>query len=175
MQIDFWFTFGNATLDCCFCCYWRRRWQPTPVFLPGESQGQGSLMGCRLWGLEMLLWTSDSQIIWTVTHINRAKNNKGNTLMAYSTSVNSVQSLNCVWLFVTPWTAAHQAFLSFTNSWSLLRLMCIKSAMPFNHLILCHPLLSCLTLLIHSQLPLKRKNINGIVRLYLYTESIIIF
>ena len=29
---------------------WRRKWQPTPVFLPGESQGQGSLMGCRLWG-----------------------------------------------------------------------------------------------------------------------------
>ena len=29
---------------------WRRQWQPTPVFLPGESQGQGSLVGCRLWG-----------------------------------------------------------------------------------------------------------------------------
>ena len=30
--------------------YWRRKWQPTPVFLPGESQGQGSFVGCRLWG-----------------------------------------------------------------------------------------------------------------------------
>ena len=30
--------------------YWRRKWQPTPVFLPGESQGRGSLVGCRLWG-----------------------------------------------------------------------------------------------------------------------------
>ena len=30
--------------------HWRRKWQPTPVFLPGESQGPGSLMGCRLWG-----------------------------------------------------------------------------------------------------------------------------
>ena len=29
---------------------WRRKWQPTPVFLPGESQGRGSLMGCHLWG-----------------------------------------------------------------------------------------------------------------------------
>ena len=29
---------------------WRRKWQPTPVFLPGEPQGQGSLVGCRLWG-----------------------------------------------------------------------------------------------------------------------------
>ena len=30
--------------------HWRRKWQPTPLFLPGESQGQGSLVGCRLWG-----------------------------------------------------------------------------------------------------------------------------
>ena len=30
--------------------HWRRKWQPTPVFLPGESQGRGSLMGCHLWG-----------------------------------------------------------------------------------------------------------------------------
>ena len=30
--------------------HWRRKWQPTPGFLPGESQGQGSLVGCRLWG-----------------------------------------------------------------------------------------------------------------------------
>ena len=32
------------------CMHWRRKWQPTPVFLPGESQGRGSLLGCRLWG-----------------------------------------------------------------------------------------------------------------------------
>ena len=42
---------------------------------------------------------------------------------------------------MTPWTAAHQAFLSITNSWSLFRLMSIESVMPSNHLILCHPLL----------------------------------
>ena len=30
--------------------HWRRKWQPTPLFLPGESQGRGSLVGCRLWG-----------------------------------------------------------------------------------------------------------------------------
>ena len=53
----------------------------------------------------------------------------------------SVQSLSHVRLFATPWTAARQASLSLTNSWSLLRLMSIKSVMPFNHLILCHPLL----------------------------------
>ena len=52
-----------------------------------------------------------------------------------------VQALSCVQLFATPWTAAHQASLSFTISWSLLRLMSIESVMPSNHLILCHPLL----------------------------------
>ena len=53
----------------------------------------------------------------------------------------SVQSLSHVQLFLTPWTAAHQASLSITNSWSLLKLTSIKSVMPSNHLILCHPLL----------------------------------
>ena len=53
---------------------------------------------------------------------------------------NSVQSLSRVWLFVTPWIAAHQASLSITNSRSSLRLTSIKSVMPSSHLILCHPL-----------------------------------
>ena len=53
----------------------------------------------------------------------------------------SVQLLSHVQLFVTPWTAARQASLSTTISWSLLKLMSIKSVMPFSHLILCHPLL----------------------------------
>ena len=53
----------------------------------------------------------------------------------------SVQSLSQVRLFVNPWTAARQASLSITNSWRLLKLMSIKSVMPSNHLILCHPLL----------------------------------
>ena len=57
-------------------------------------------------------------------------------------SVNqSFQSLSHVWLLATPWTAARQASLSITNSQSLLKLMSIDSVMPFNHLILCHPLL----------------------------------
>ena len=53
----------------------------------------------------------------------------------------AVQLLSRVWLFATPWITAHQASLSFTNSWSLLKLMSIESVMPSNHLILCHPLL----------------------------------
>ena len=52
-----------------------------------------------------------------------------------------MQSLSCVSLYATPWTAACQASLSFTNSQSLLKLMSIKSVVPSNHLILCHPLL----------------------------------
>ena len=57
------------------------------------------------------------------------------------TNLNSVQSLSCVRLFATPWTVAHQASLSITNSWSLLKLMSIELVMPSNHLILCRPLL----------------------------------
>ena len=55
--------------------------------------------------------------------------------------VSSVQSLSHVQLFVTPWTAARHTSLSITNSQSLLKLMSVESVMPFNHLILCHPLL----------------------------------
>ena len=52
-----------------------------------------------------------------------------------------VQSLSHFWLFATPWTAAHQASLSITNSWSLPKSMSIESVMPSNYLILCRPLL----------------------------------
>ena len=53
----------------------------------------------------------------------------------------SVQSLSCIWLFVTPWTEARQASLSITNSQILLKLMSIELVMPSNHLVLCRPLL----------------------------------
>ena len=55
--------------------------------------------------------------------------------------VTSVQSLSCVWLLATPWTAARQASLPITNSQSSHKLMSFESVMPSNHLILCHPLL----------------------------------
>ena len=54
--------------------------------------------------------------------------------------ISSVQSLNYVWLFATAWTAACQASLSITNSWSLLKLMSIELVMAFNHFILYRPL-----------------------------------
>ena len=56
-------------------------------------------------------------------------------------SLHSVQSLNHVQLFATPWIAAHQASLSITNSRSSLKLTSIESVMPSSHLILCHTLL----------------------------------
>ena len=61
-----------------------------------------------------------------------------------SEPVGLVQLLSHVWLFATPWTAAHQSSLSLTDSWSLLKLMSIELVMPSNHLILCHSLSSCL-------------------------------
>ena len=67
-------------------------------------------------------------ILWVVLLINELVNE-------------SVQSLSHTQLFVTPWTAACQASLSISNSWSLLKLMSIESVMPSNHLILCRPLL----------------------------------
>ena len=73
-----------------------------------------------------------------------AQNSMSCTLDIFLThffSGQSVQSLSHVRLFATPWTAARKAFLSITNSQSLLKLMSIKSAMPSNHLILCSPLL----------------------------------
>ena len=62
-----------------------------------------------------------------------------NLLKPYQFS--SFQSLSCVQLFATPWTAARQASLSITSSWSLLKLMAIELVIPSNHLILCRPLL----------------------------------
>ena len=71
--------------------------------------------------------------------------------LSYFIQFSSVQLLSRVRLFATPWTAARQASLFITNSWSLIKLMSIESAMPPNHLILCHPLL-----LPHSVFPIIR-------------------
>ena len=60
--------------------------------------------------------------------------------------ISLVQSLSCVWLFATSWTAACQASLSFTISWSLLKLISIELVVPFNHLTFWHPHLHLLTI-----------------------------
>jgi len=82
-------------------------------------------------------------------HENTLIQNLGNTVkvilrgkfIAIQAYLSSVQSLSHVRLFPTPWTAARQASLSTSSSQSLLKLMSIKSVMPSNHLILCHPLI----------------------------------
>ena len=80
--------------------------------------------------------------------------------------VQLVQSLSRVRLFVSPWTAAHQASLSIINSWSLLKLMSIESVMPSNHLILCYPLLLLSPLLIMAGRSIPLLCIEGVPDLH---------
>ena len=132
---------------------WRREWWPTPVFLPGDSHGQRSLAGdspcgCRA-GHEDTLGHFHPVVHWCSLGIVRCpvaseskdksvKWNKNAVKLKCLYKFSSVQSLSHVRLFATPWTAARQAFLSITNSQSLLKLMSIESVMPSSHLILCH-------------------------------------
>ena len=121
--------------------HWRRKWQPTPVFLPGESQGRGSLVGCWLWGRT----ESDTIVLArTVVVAVMVVVTMRVVTAVVVVVVTVVQSLSRVPLFATPSTAAPQASLSFTISQSLLKLMSLESVMPSNHLILCHPFFSCL-------------------------------
>ena len=113
----------------------RRAWQPTPVFLPGESHGQSSLAGCSPWGHK----ESDTTQ-WLSMHASMLLYNCLESLVINKT-FSSVQSLSRFRLFATPWIPAHQASLSITNSWSSLKFKFIESVMPSSHLILCRPLL----------------------------------
>ena len=91
--------------------------------------------------VHMILWPSNrtcfrqtfSKLPLCVNEITELVNNKFTLFFV------TVQSVSHVQLFATPWTSARQASLSFTVSWSLLKLMSIESVMPSNHLILCHP------------------------------------
>ena len=73
--------------------------------------------------------------------VNHDKAYLGEEIYTWFFQFSSVQLLSCVWLFATPWTAAHQASLSITNHERLLKLMSIESVMSSSHLILCRPLL----------------------------------
>ena len=90
-------------------------------------------------------WCPYWQILWPFIHlyiiiIFAIDNILPRTL--YSLGFSDISSIQfSVRLFATPWTAACQAYLSITNSRSLLKLMSTESVMPSNHLILCHPLL----------------------------------
>ena len=87
----------------------RRKWQPTPVFLPGESQGQGSLVGCRLWGCT-----------------------ESDTTEATLAAAAGTESF-----ILNSRIAALQVSLSFAVSQELLKLMSVELVMSSNHLILC--------------------------------------
>ena len=78
---------------------------------------------------------------WVAISFSRGSSQPRDRSWVSCNSVQSVQLLSHVQLFVTPWTAAHWGSLSITNSWSLLKLMSIESVMPSNHLTLCRPLL----------------------------------
>ena len=93
-------------------------------------------MGVNLHFSEDFIWTPFHVFIGCV-HILLSFYSKSFPVFLFS----SVQSLIRVRLFATPWIAAHQTFLSITNSWSSLKLTSIESVMPSSHLILCRPLL----------------------------------
>ena len=118
---------------------------PPPVFLPGKSHRQRSLAGCSPCVHEQLDTTE-----WLNTHTHahthsqvQLKPLEPSLTQAVPQSGRSVQfSCSVVsGFFTTPWTTAHQASRSITNSQSLLKLLSIESVMPSNHLTLCHPLL----------------------------------
>ena len=87
--------------------------------------------------LHLCMTTGKTIALTTWTFVSKVVSLIFNTLSQFSL----VQSLNRVWLFAIPWTAACQASLSITNCWSLPKPMSIETVMPSNHLILCHPLL----------------------------------
>ena len=102
------------------------------VQTPEDSEGQESLVCCS---------SRSCKGLDTTERLNNSNQRVQmfSTTITSSTLVSSDQFLSRVWLFVTPWTAAHQPSLSSTVSWSLLKFMSVESVTPSNHLILCHP------------------------------------
>ena len=109
----------------------------------GASEGQGSLVCCSSWGCkesDMTKQLNNNKVLQLCFSLSYLRD-LIDYLVLKIYQFSSVQSLSHVWLFVTPWTTAHQASLSITNSWSPLKPMSIESMMPSNHLILCRSLL----------------------------------
>ena len=90
----------------------------------------------------MITWILKNYFELNVVHME-IYTKKATTINLLFSNNMSVQLLSHVWLFPTPWTAAHQASLFITNSRSLPKPMSIESVMPFNHVILCRPFSSC--------------------------------
>ena len=133
-----WSSGKESTYQCRRCgfdrwggkIHWRRKWQPTPVFLPGKSHGQRSLM-CyiQFMGLQSRAWLSD----WAHTYIQLSGLKQHPCIISQFPWLRNLGTvwpgpplrflwrhacmLSCVWLFATPWTVAHQAPLSMGLSW----------------------------------------------------------
>ena len=94
--------------------HWRRKWQPTPGFLPGESQGQGSLVGCRLWGRTE---SDTTEATWRrrqrlrILHYNLSKSSCfcNYTPNKYSTRIRN----SCLNRYHCDWEGKDEVFLSF--------------------------------------------------------------
>ena len=98
--------------------------QPARLFCPWSSPGKNTEVGCHFL----------FQGIFRIQGLN-----PGLSQLQADSLPSVVQSLSQAQLFVTPWTIARQTSLSFTISWSLLKLMSIESVMPSNHFVLCRP------------------------------------
>ena len=118
---------------------WRREQLPTPVFGLENSQKVGH--NWATFAFSGGLWYCCSLPCPSFSGSLLPSHFRLLMPFYYWWPISSVQSLSHVQLFATPWTAAHQASVSITNSWSLLKLMSIESVMSSNHLILCCPLL----------------------------------
>ena len=114
-------------------------WSPSGSSVHGDSPGKNTGVGCHALLQEVFPTQGLNPGLPHCRQIIYPLSPQGNPKKAQY-SVSSVQSLSRV-QHATPWTAAHQASLSITNSRSLLKLMSIESVMPSNHLILCHLLL----------------------------------
>ena len=123
---------------------WRRKWQPIPVFLPGEFHGQRSLVGCSPWAHRVAHQACVRARVCTHTHLHTGSQFSSVTQLCPTLC----DSMDCS----TPcFSILHQLP-------SLLKLIFIESVMPPNHLILCHPLL-----LLPSIFPSIRVFSNGSV------------
>ena len=109
--------------------HWRRKWQPTPVFLPGESQGQGSLVGCRLWGRTVKhAWsnlaaaaagkdwrqeekraTENEMVGWHTDSINMSLSKLQEIVKDREAWHAAVHGVAMNWPWLSDWTATNQA------------------------------------------------------------------
>ena len=128
--------FSKFIRSCLQNCVWRTA--EVDVFHSGFKCG-GTLRGFA--GMQLSRSPGRSGVSNTKITITNKVPRMFLLVQKVFSSVHFSQSLSCVRLFATPWTAAQQASMSITNSKSLLKLMSTESVMPSNHLILCHPLL----------------------------------